>query len=101
MDGSEKILHEWIVEFNAFTGCHFIATDISIPVSGAGAGGGSSGASGFLPPIEGRYIWREPSVSPITAAHTSCTPKMILRFKGGQPLSGSITLIHAFLGHVA
>ncbi len=101
MDGNEKILHEWIIEFDAFSGCRFIGIDLSIPVPGGAVGADSSGASAFLPPINGRYVWREPSVGPITAAQTSCIPKMILRFKGGQPVSGSFTLIHAFLGHVA
>ncbi len=100
MDGSEKLLHEWVIEFEDLTGCDGFECDLSIGGPGAVSARGS-GAAQFLGPIDGRYVWREPSAAPVTAANTSCTPKMKFYFKAGQPISGAITFIHAFLGHVA
>jgi len=100
MDGSEKLLHEWVIEFDALTGCDGFECDLSIGAPGS-VGARGAGGSRFFAALDGRYVWREPSGSPVTAANTSCTPKMRFYFKSGQPVSGSITFIHAFLGHVA
>ena len=99
MDGSEKLLHEWVIEFGRLTGCNGIIADLGIGAPGT-VGSNSAGGSAALPPIDGRYVWREPSVGPVTAATASCTPKMTFYFMGGQAVSGSVTFIHAFLGHV-
>jgi hypothetical protein len=100
MDGSEKLLHEWTFELDELGGCNGIVADLLIGAPGA-VGNNMAGGARFLPVLDGRYVWREPSGSPVTAANTSCTPRLILSFRGGHPASGSITFIHAFLGHVA
>jgi hypothetical protein len=98
MDGSEKLLHEWIFELETIRPS--VIADLGIGTPGL-VGSTSAGGSGHNPVMNGRYVWREPSASPVTAASTSCTPKIVFFFKGGQPVAGSITFIHAFLGHAA
>ena len=98
MDGSEKLLHEWIFELENIRPA--VIADLGIGTPGL-VGGTSTGGSGQNPLMNGRYVWREPSASPVTSGSTSCTPKIVFFFKGGQPVAGSITFIHAFLGHAA
>ena len=98
MDGSEKLLHEWIFELENIRSA--IIADLGIGPPGA-VGSTSPGGSAIIPIMNGRYVWREPSVGPVTSGATSCTPKIVFSFKAGLPVSGSITFIHAFLGHVA
>jgi hypothetical protein len=98
MDGSEKLLHEWIFDLETIGPA--IIADLGIGAPGV-VGSTSPGGSGVNPAMSGRYVWREPSASPVSATATSCTPKIVFYFSGGVPLSGSITFIHAFLGHSA
>jgi hypothetical protein len=100
MDGSEKLLHEWIFEIEDLVGCNGIMADLAIGAPGL-VGNNGSGGSRFLPTLNGRYVWREPSVGAVTAASTNCTPRMTFAFRGGHAASGSITFIYAFLGHAA
>lgn len=98
MDGSEKLLHEWIFELDGIR--PGAIADLGIGTAGL-VGSSSPGGSGANPEMSGRYVWREPSVGPATSGSAGCTPKIVFYFKGGVPIAGSITFIHAFLGHVA
>ncbi|HEX8532728.1 MAG TPA: hypothetical protein VF662_01010 [Allosphingosinicella sp.] len=98
MDGSEKLLHEWVFELENIRPA--VIADLGIGSPGT-VGGTSPAGSGFNPVVSGRYVWREPGVGPVSSAAASCVPKIAFYFRGGVPVSGSITFIHAFLGHSA